>query len=163
MVGLLQKDICSLSSRAKMLVVFVIVAFMISFSTDDSFIIGYLSMLAAILTTSTISYDEYDNGYAYLMTLPVTRKEYAVEKFIFCMVGGFIGWGLSLLIYFISGFFNGRGMTPIPMEEASIFVPIFMLIQLLIIPIMLWLGAEKSRMVVAGLGGAVFAIAALGK
>ena len=32
---------------------------------------------------SSISYDEFDNGNAFLFSLPITRKDYVLEKYIF--------------------------------------------------------------------------------
>ena len=33
-------------------------------------------------------YKTVDNGYAFLMTLPVSYKEYVYEKYLFCIMGG---------------------------------------------------------------------------
>lgn len=36
-----------------------------------------------MFTATTISYDGFDNCYLFLMTLPVTRKKYVNEKYLF--------------------------------------------------------------------------------
>ena len=84
MRGLLQKDLCLLVQRSRILLVMIGVGILMGFSADGSFVIGYLTMLCAILAISTISYDEFDNGNAFLFTLPISRKSYVVEKYVFC-------------------------------------------------------------------------------
>lgn len=74
MSGLMQKDICILLQRSRVLVVLIGVGAIMGFSTDGSFVIGFLTITCAILTVGTISYDEYDNGYPFLFTLPITKK-----------------------------------------------------------------------------------------
>ena len=39
---------------------------------------------------STISYDTFDNGNAFLFTLPFSRKEYTREKYLFSLFWGMI-------------------------------------------------------------------------
>ena len=41
------------------------------------------TLMYAYLASGTLTYDEYDNGLAYLMTLPSTRKMYIIEKYLF--------------------------------------------------------------------------------
>ena len=51
-------------------------------SASSSFIIGFLSFVATLFTLSSISYDEFDNGNAFLFSLPITRKSYVTEIWI---------------------------------------------------------------------------------
>lgn len=95
MSGLIQKDMCLLLQRSKVLIVLIGIGAIMGFSTDGSFIIGFLTMTCAILTVGTISYDEFDNGYPFLFTLPITQKTYVTGKYVFCMLGGLIGWSVS--------------------------------------------------------------------
>lgn len=69
MAGLLEKDIRLIMQRKQMLLLFVVIAVVLGFSQDGTFILGYLSFCAAIVMVSTISYDELDHGYEFLMTL----------------------------------------------------------------------------------------------
>ena len=81
MLGMMQKDLCLLLQRSRAMITIVGVGILIGFSTDGSFMTGYLSMISAILAIGTISYDEFDNGYPFLMTLPITRKGYVLAKY----------------------------------------------------------------------------------
>lgn len=83
MKGLLVKDFCLLRELKKMIliVVFVSVVFTAT-KTDTAFLTGYIVILSAMIAGMTISYDEMNGGLAFLMTLPVTRKQYVAEKYL---------------------------------------------------------------------------------
>ena len=59
-------------------------------SENTVYTIGFISFIFSMLSISTISYDELDNGNAFLFSLPVTRKTYTIEKYCF---GLFMGLG----------------------------------------------------------------------
>lgn len=163
MSGLLQKDFCILMQRSRVLVILIGVGILMGFSTDGSFVIGYLTMLCAILTVSTISYDEFDNGYPFLFTLPITKKTYVTGKFLFCLVGGLAGWAISVLIYIGCMTAKGAGFAAEQWMEALSFIPVFGLLIAIMLPMQLKFGAEKSRLVIAAVAGGIFAIGYIGK
>ena len=86
MKGMLIKDLRLLKNQGKtlLLMLFVVAIFM-NFITDvgPSFIVGYITIIFSLFTATTISYDEFDNCYLFLMTLPITRKKYVNEKYVF--------------------------------------------------------------------------------
>lgn len=45
-----------------------------------------------MFTLSTISYDEFDNGNAFLFSLPVSRSGYVVEKYCLALLLGGGAW-----------------------------------------------------------------------
>lgn len=55
-------------------------------------------MICSMFSLSTISYDEFDNGNAFLFSLPITRKGYVIEKYIFGIMLGVISLILSTII-----------------------------------------------------------------
>ena len=64
-------------------------------------------MLMIIVMIVTISYDEYDNGYRFLMTLPIDSKVYVSEKYIFCIAGTLVSCIAATLIYLTSQALKG--------------------------------------------------------
>ena len=83
MTGLLVKDFKLMATQKNFfLVILLIVIGMISFTEDVSFPLGFLTFALSLFTLSTISYDEFDNGYAFLFTLPITRVGYVLEKIL---------------------------------------------------------------------------------
>ncbi len=66
MTGLLVKDFKLMATQKNFfLVILLIVIGMISFTEDVSFPLGFLTFALSLFTLSTISYDEFDNGYAF--------------------------------------------------------------------------------------------------
>lgn len=84
MKGLLIKDFKLLKGQKQFLaaVLVVTIVFMTT-NTSLSFIISYITVMMGMITLTTISYDEYENGMGYLFTLPVSRKGYVREKYLF--------------------------------------------------------------------------------
>lgn len=163
MRGLLQKDLCLLVQRSRILLVMLGVGILMGFSMDGSFVIGYMTMLCAILAISTISYDEFDNGYPFLLTLPVTKKIYVYSKYAFCLLADLVGWVISILIYV--GCMIARG-TPVTMEtlpETLVFIPVFAVLTAVMLPLQLKFGAEKSRVVIALIFGGIFVLGYFGE
>lgn len=61
-------------------------------------ILGFFPFLFGLFTISTISYDEYQHGMTYLMTLPIKRKTYVTEKYLFAMALAGAGSLLILIL-----------------------------------------------------------------
>ncbi len=49
--------------------------------------VGLTILILSIFSITSITYDEYDNGMPFLLTLPITRKKYVQEKYV-------LGFGL---------------------------------------------------------------------
>lgn len=59
---------------------------------------------------STISYDDADRGMGFLMTLPSTRKNYAVEKYILGYGVSFLLLAVGTVIAAVSSIFRNSGL-----------------------------------------------------
>ena len=156
MLGLLEKDFRLTLTRKQTLSIFFIMALIMGISMDGSFIIGYLTMLATIVASGTISYDEFDNGLAFLMTLPFDRKTYAREKYLFSFIMAAGAWCVGIVLYCIGNIIrrNGVNLTDeLPMLIALI--PTLYLSAAIIIPLHLKYGSEKSRIVLFILFGII--------
>lgn len=160
MSGLIQKDLCLLLQRSRVMIILVCVGALMGFATDGSFVIGYMTMICAILTVGTVSYDEFDNGYPFLMTLPITKKTYVNSKYIFCMLGGLAGWYISVAIYLSCILIKGESisLSLSTLTETVAFIPVLGLIISVMLPIQLKYGAEKSRIAIAVIGGGAWAL-----
>ena len=112
MRGLIEKDLRLTISRKQTLLIFFIMALVMGMTMDGTFIVGYLTMLGAILAVGTISYDEFDNGYAFLMTLPFERKTYVTEKYLFCLCMEAVFWCAGAFIYCLGSLVRNSGGNP---------------------------------------------------
>lgn len=165
MSGLLEKDYRLLMQRKKYLAMYVLLAVILSFTVDGTFIVSYITMLGALLSVSTISYDEFDNGYPFLMTLPVDAKLYAVEKYVFTGLTMGITWLAAVIIQTLCSLFTGAPFDLFEMLPVyASYLPVFLVMTSLLIPIDLKFGAEKGRIAMFLLFGILFvAILAGGK
>ena len=87
MRGMLVKDFRMLWMQKQFFAVIVVLSVFLLFSGQAaSFIIFYCMAMGMYLSLSMIAYDEYENGYAFLFTLPVSRRGYVIEKYVFSVI-----------------------------------------------------------------------------
>lgn len=156
MAGLFEKDIRILLQRKQALWIFLMISVIFGFTMEGEFVLGYIPFLFSILSVSTISYDELNNGFAFLMTMPIDAKTYVKEKYAFCLITGFCSWILSIIVYLLAGTVKGEafdfvGLIPLLMS----FLVVILFFPSIMIPIQLKFGMEKSRLVMAVLAGAI--------
>lgn len=162
MLGLMQKDLCLVLQRSRAVLVIMGIGILMGFSTDGNFMIGYLTMICAILTIGTISYDEFDNGYPFLMTLPVTRKSYVRAKYFFCLLSELVGWMVAMVLFVGCSIAKNEGFDVEKLVEALVFLPVAGLLLAVMLPLQLKYGAEKSRIVLLLICGAIIALSFFG-
>lgn len=164
MKALLIKDLAIMKNRGKMLLFMIAWGIaMMFFMEDSSFVVGWLVMIATISAVSTISYDEHDNCMPFLMSMPVSRRDYALEKYLFSAICGAVFLAISLLIVIAVNAVNGKAFSAADdLNGILAFLPVVLVILSVSIPPQLKWGAEKGRtamMVIFGvifLGGIVF-------
>ncbi|MFV0393227.1 MAG: ABC-2 transporter permease [Coprobacillaceae bacterium] len=99
-----------------------------------------------MIVVTTISYDEFDNGYPFLFSLPITRKQYVMEKYIFGCLSIFIALIISVIIPIVMKLFieSNSEVKDIVMI-AAMFLPIILIMLSFTLPLRLKLGNEKGR------------------
>lgn len=101
MRGLLLKDIALMKTQGRsVLIILAIAIFMLLAGNNTTFVIVYANTIFVMLGITTLSYDTNDNGYAFLFTLPITRKMYVAEKYVFSLVSVAIGVAFSFVLMF---------------------------------------------------------------
>ncbi len=150
MKGLLIKDFRFTMQQAKMFIIilFMFVIFFFSQGADSAtFIISYTALMGGMFVLTTISYDEYDHGITFLLTLPIARKDYVKEKYVFGILGILGLWGLSTAAYLILGFDEFKEMLCI----ALLVLAVILAFEMIMIPIQLKFGGDKGRMALIGI------------
>ena len=160
MKGLLIKDFKYIKYQYHFFLLLFLIAIGISmFSKESSFIIGYLSFITSLFVLTTISYDEFNNGYAFLFTLPFSRKEYIIEKYVFGLGVGSIGWLIATIIASILEITTFHNMSILELWLSSLFViDVLILLVSIMIPIQFKFGSEKGRIVLFAIIGCVFIV-----
>lgn len=157
MKGLLIKDFCLTCKNKKLIGILVFMAFfMFSMQGEDmgGFIISFVTMLGGTLVLSTITTDEFDKSSMFLLTMPVKRSTYALEKYVFSFACSLTCWVASTVICCImdrSGAVETVKMAVVLLLSISLF-------QLIMIPIQLKFGGENGRMVLMGIVVAIFGL-----
>ncbi len=152
--GLLKKDLYNLASYKTSLIIIVIFCGMAIIGTDaiywGSVVIG---IIVGMISLSTFSYDEMAKSNRYILTLPVTRKEIVLEKYILAIgatiLGSLLGFVLTLLIGNIMNYVRPDNVIDINIDTllATTIGGLFgvSLIQAIQIPSIFKWGAEKGR------------------
>lgn len=153
MKGLLIKDFRLLMGQKQFFLTVLGLGILFTFvNGDPAFSVPYVAMMMCMFTFSTISYDEHDNGGAYLFSLPVTRKVYAAEKYIYglliCLASLIVTSIFSVIVMTVKKEWIGNG------EFLSVLVVAVLMVTLVLgvmIPSMLKFGPEKGRIALVGI------------
>ena len=159
MKGLFVKDLklLSKSARSYVILLLVVIVWMTQLTdSNESFIIGYTAMMAGIFITNTITMDMNGGSLPYLMTLPCTRKIYAIEKYLLIITGTFL---CSMLIAFGCIVINPNRWLQILIEGIAIFATISFY-NMIMVPLQLKYN-EKSRIALLGILGAAILTAVI--
>lgn len=161
MRGLMRKDFALMMLQRKLLIMVLTIGGMLgatsSAASGSTFVVAYVGFIFILLATSTISYDELDNGETFLMTLPVTRREFIREKYLFGIIVTFIGWGIGVVLKLVFGMISGHFMLnkESVMEVTAILLSMILFLAL-ILPVILKFGQEKGRIVWIVITGIMF-------
>ena len=82
MKGLILKDLLNLKSTFKMLGVMMLFFAVVFLPQGNGAIFGIIIMMFAMMVVTTISCDDLAKWDAYALTMPVTRKEMVLSKYL---------------------------------------------------------------------------------
>ena len=147
MISLVLKDLLNLQSYLKTIVVFVAFYTVLSFTMADvSFVAGMLIILFAMIPISSFSYDHQAKWDVFGQTLPVTRKQIVLGKYIVALIFIVLGFALSFVITFIATFFKNDTIDLMELFIGNGMIALTGLILLAImLPLIYKFGVEKSR------------------
>lgn len=148
MRGLWKKDLALIGTNRSMLAAVVLVTVLMIFAQNYQFVMFYAALMGGFQMLGTITYDTANNGMEYLLTLPVTRKQYAAEKYLL----GY-GFGLALLFFgtvvaIVSALVTGNPFDPAEMAftlECALLLLGFLLAAFL--PIQFKYGSDNGRVI----------------
>lgn len=104
--GLLIKDLLQLKSYQKTLIVFILIFFCTAIAQSNgkgvsSMLIFMMTFGLGMFSMASFSYDEMAKADAYLLSMPLTRKDMVKEKYILSICAVVIGAILGLVASFI--------------------------------------------------------------
>lgn len=143
MKAMIIKDMLCLRHQAKSVLLVLLVWLVISLTTASGLFFCALSIIyVIILPMETLSYDERAHWDSRALTMPVTRVQMVLSRYAVALL---LGLGMLLLGAVVTLFTDGAGGLPACL--AFFMLGVFLLS--LGMPIMLKLGVEKARILVA--------------
>lgn len=167
MKGLLIKDLKLMKNNGKnLLLVFLIIGTMMAIMTKELYAaVGYVTFIFTLFTVSTISYDEYDNGYPFLFTLPITKRQYVNEKYVFVLIMTAISFFIGMISVVVQFFLltPKESLTELILMYGVYTITVLILNDIMI-PLKLKFEGEKGRFVIPIVfGGTMVAALIIGK
>ena len=159
MRGLLMKDLELIKINMKIyLAVFLIgIIYLVAQENGSTFFVAYAIFVSIGVSVGTISYDGYHHGMKFLMTLPVTKKQYIQSKYL-------LSFGFAVLVSVISLLLgiqiSGKQEAEDLLISAGTALVISCIILCGMIPLRLKYEAEKSRIVMVAVVAVIFLVAA---
>lgn len=166
MKGLLKKDLALLANIGKIYVGVSLFCMVLGLVNEDmrDFSLSFLVIMFSLAAPSTLSYDEFDNGMPWLMTLSADRSVYAKEKYLLSILLGLTGAVVAVILgalVFRINPFQGGSDSQIAILVAFFFTSGLMLA--VMIPAKLKFGSEKSRIIAMGMVIVVWIVFFAGK
>ena len=160
MKGLLVKDIRFLmGQKASLLVSLGLGVYFLLTEVDLSYAMVFSMMMAALLSTSSISYDAFDNGMAFLLTLPIQKTTYVVSKYIVSILVAVVCGAAISVAAVICNALGVEGVD-LSMMGGGLVMALIMVVVLLtiMIPIYIIFGGEKARFAMMAIFGVAVAV-----
>lgn len=143
MKGLLLKDLAYIR-RSRLLGIVVFMAAVFSF-TGSNFAVTYMGIMASTMVQTTFSYDDFRGGMKYILTLPITRKQYVQSKYLLSVLLGSCGIVVGSLVQLVLQPGNGYTVG----ETVALLLTsggVVLLLNAINIPMLLKYGAERGRL-----------------
>lgn len=151
MKALLMKDLRTLKNERRLWVSIIGVSVLFGVLFQNwYFMMGYIMFGLSMIARTMYQYDVADQGIVYLMTLPITRKEYVKEKYLLSLMSICIGGILSMILTKIGMFFT-PDQADSNQEIFSAFLGILavaLVLQAIIFPVELKYDVSKSRIII---------------
>lgn len=154
MKGLIIKDLLNLSSYKTTLLIILIFCSIGMVGTDAVNAAPiFITVMIGMIVLSTFNYDEASHAEKYILSLPLTRKEIVMSKYVLVIVanilGSIVGILLTIIIVNVINVIRPEDLIKLDFENLSITAVsgIFgvALIQAIQIPSVYRFGAEKGR------------------
>ena len=144
MKGLILKDLLNLKKQASIIIVMVVFYFVLSVTSKNyGMFNAIILILFAMLPITAISFDERANWDKYGLTMPVSRADMVISKYIL----GFLLVLVALCINIFGQLLMGTKMNQETLTVAYFIFGLALLFMALLLPIMFKFGVEKGRMI----------------
>lgn len=149
MKALFIQDLRYMLTQKSFLVLIALVGIVLALTQNDNyiFVIGYLGFMGMITGMMSVTMDDQSNGLTFLFSLPIDRRVYVREKYIFIVL---MGVSFSIFATALCLLFRMFAEYKAPLDEilatslGTLFVMLLFICFML--PLQLKFGAERARL-----------------
>ena len=149
MLGLIKKDLLTIKTVSKPLIIIIIALLALSIQTKTEDVIYMLPLIGIIAFLSTFSYDQFNNWDTYTSALPNGRKNQIKSKYLTSVI---IITTLTLLSVLFSLLITKINQKPINIDQIITQTLVILLTSTitisLLFPVMIKYGAQNGRLIV---------------
>ncbi len=141
MFGLIIKDLLCLKKSAIKIAV-LLGLYIVIFSSSDNIILlsAMIIMISTMLILNTFAYDELSKWDYYALSLPVTKKQIVLCKYLLTVLFDIMGISITLLLYLIKRQLNTEAVLSVCVLAATALV-----MAAVILPLLYKFGTQKAR------------------
>ena len=142
------KDYLIMKNQSKTILMIFMIGVIMSLTFEPTALVYYITMIGSMTALSTIAYDEMDNGYAFIFSLPIKRKSYVIEKYLFILGVSLLFMLVSTVVCLAMSFLGVYDLQNVLEQLPSVIVALPILIAFICsitIPLRIKYGSEKSR------------------
>ncbi len=149
MLGLVLKDILVCKKNLRQILILVAVFAVLGMLTrDPSFILPIITIYFSMMVLTGFAYDAQAKWDAYGMTMPVTRSETVLAKYLLGFVLAASGSVLSFLLSFAYSLYQGERLNSEYVVTHLAMLGAALLIISIFIPLIYRFGVEKARLII---------------
>ena len=149
MKGLILKDIYNLRKHGRtMLLLAAAYSFMIFMTGNAEVFLGTVVIMFAATSIASLSYDSQSGWDTYVSTLPVSRSDVVMSKYILSYLFALAGGLIALLIGWINGIIKNSGNFFEMLVSAYVMFSIAIVFVSVLLPLIYKFGVERSRIII---------------
>lgn len=147
MKGLLIKDIKLMKNQKTFFAVMTFVGLLFLITQEAPyFVITYITTMFSMFTITTLTYDEFENGAAFLFSLPFSRRDYVKEKYLYGIITCALGLGIVTVASVVISAIRGHHVDVTSIGATGLgSISICIMFLSFSIPIEIKFGVEKGR------------------
>ena len=152
MVGLILKDLMTIQRQMKaQAFVLLFLLMMAIFMQQSSMLLAVVVFIVTIQAITALSYDEQSNWDKYANTLPISKGDIVLSKYILSVVLMIIGLVTALPLLFFINFFTNNEITSEFFLTFNLIVTLVLCLLAVLLPIYIQFGSIKGRIVLIAL------------
>lgn len=164
MFGLIIKDLCSSKKSSKMILLLCIFYFFIGIMAKNFQVLNIgVAVFLVIIPINALAFDEKSKFEKYALTMPISRKELILSKYLLGIILGFVCLIIGFLLNIISYYFLDIVITSKSIIIMFTYFFVTIIILFITLPIFFKYGTQKARFVLFAIFSIPFLVILIAK